>query len=243
MTELFSTEQFSLILPGSDIMKIVYKITNSLVVLAIIPILIFLPLFRFVSVVDIASTNILTSLIGGIVDINPIIEQAIGINIEKLPEFYSIKQAYELFFGEKANGAFADFDMSVIPENVKAFFIAAFVLFAFALLCALLVLVFGIFTKKKVLPATFSALGFVSTFAANKCFAYIAEQLVSGKISVINLLNGIKALEGYQSALKYVDFDIRIFELSSAYTMMLILFGALFLLSIGFMLADSVQNT
>ena len=224
-------------------MKIVYKITNSLVTLAIIPILIFLPLFRFVSVVSIASTNILTSLIGGLVDINPIIEQATGINIEKLPEFYSVKQAYDLFFGEKANGAFADFNMSVIPENVKVFFTAAFVLFVFALLCALLVFVFGLFVKKQTIPAVFSALGFVSTFAANKCFTYIADQMVSGKISVVNILNGVKALENYESALKYVDFDIRIFELSSAYTMMLMLFGALFLISIGFMIAESTQNS
>ena len=224
-------------------MKIAYKITNSLVTLAIIPILIFLPMFRFVSVVSIASTNILTSLIGGIVDINPIIKQATGINIEKLPEFYSVKQAYDLFFGEKANGAFADFNTSVIPDNVKAFFTAAFALFVFALLCALLVFVLGIFTKKQTIPAVFSALGFVSTFVANKCFTYIADQMVSGKISVVNILNGVKALENYESALKYIDFDIRIFELSSAYTMMLMLFGALFLISIGFMVAESTQNS
>lgn len=224
-------------------MKIIYKITNSLVALAIIPVLLFLPLFRFISVVNVASTNILTSLIGGFVDINPIIEKVTGINIEKLPEFYSIKQVYELFFGEKANGAFADFDMSVIPENVVTFFTAAFALFVFALVCALLVLLFGLFTKKKSLTATFSVLGFISTFAANKCFTYIAEQLVSGKISAVNMLKGIKGLAEYETVMKYLSFDIRIFELSSAYTMLLIIFGALFLLSIGFMLADMTQTS
>lgn len=223
-------------------MKIVYKITNSLVVLSIIPVLLFLPLFRFVSVVNVASTNILTSLIGGFVDINPIIEKATGINIEKLPEFYTIQQAYELFFGEKANNAFSEFDISVIPENVIGFFTAAFALFVFALICALLVLIFSLFTKKKFLSISFSALGFVSVFAANKCFTYIADQLVSGKISVVNILKGVKALTEYESMLKYLDFDIRIFELSSAYTMLLIIFGALFLVSIGFMIADSTQT-
>ncbi len=224
-------------------MKIFYKIINSLVVLSLIPVLLFLPLFRFISVVNVASTNILTSLIGGFVDINPIIEKATGINIEKLPEFYTVRQAYELFFGEKANNAFAEFDMSVIPENVKVFFTAAFVLFVFALVCALLVLICGIFTKKKALTISFSALGFISTFAANKCFAYIADQMVSGKISVVNILKGVKALSSYESMLKYLDFDIRIFELSSAYTMMLIIFGALILLGIGFMVAETTQTT
>lgn len=223
-------------------MKIFYKIINSMVTLSIIPVLLFLPLFRFVSVVNVASTNILTSLIGGFVDINPIIEKATGINIEKLPEFYTVKQAYELFFGEKANNAFAEFDMSVIPDNVTAFFTAAFSLFVFALVCALLVLLFGLFTKKKILSISFSALGFISVFAANKCFTYIADQMVSGKISVINILKGVKALTEYESMLKYLEFDIRIFELSSAYTMLLIIFGALFLLSIGFMIAESTQT-
>ena len=224
-------------------MKVFYKITNSLVVLSLIPVLLFLPLFRFISVVNVSSSNILTSLIGGIVDVNALIEKATGINIKNLPEFYTISEAYNLFFGEKANNAFTDFDVSVIPENVIGFFTAAFALFAFALLCALLVLIFGLFTKKKVLPITFSAIGFVSTFAANKCFAYIADQMVSGRISVVNILKGVPALSSYESVMKYLDFDIRIFELSSAYTMTLIIFGALFLLSIGFMVAETTQTT
>lgn len=224
-------------------MKILYKITNSIVTLAIIPVLLFLPLFRFIAVVDVASTNILTSLISGIVDINPIIEKVTGINIEKLPEFYTIRQAYDLFFGEKANGAFENFDTSVIPENVKGFFIAAFALFVFALVCALLVLIFGLFTKKKMLAVSFSALGFISTFAANKCFTFIAEQLISGKISVINMLKSIEGLAKYESVLKYLSFDIRIFELSSAYTMLLIIFGALFIIGIGFKLAESTASS
>lgn len=223
-------------------MKILYKITNSLAALSIIPVILFLPMFRFISVVSVASTNILTSLIGGFVDLNPIIEKVTGINIEKLPEFYTIQQAYDLFFGEKANDAFANFDTSVIPENVKGFFISAFVLFVFALICALLVLIFGLVTKKRVLTASFSALGFISIFAANKCFTFIAEQLVSGKISVVNILKGVEGLAEYESMLKYLNFDIRIFELSSAYTMLLIIFGALFLISIGFKLAESTVN-
>lgn len=224
-------------------MKILYKITNSLVTLSIIPVLLFLPLFRFISVVSVASTNILTSLIGGFVDLNPVIEKVTGINIEKLPEFYTIQQAYELFFGEKANGAFVNFDTSVIPENVKTFFIAAFVLFVFALVCALLVLIFGLFTKKKMLTASFAALGFIGTFAANKCFTFIADQLVSGKISIVNILKGVEALAEYETMMKYLSIDIRIFELSSAYTMLLIIFGALFIMSIGFKLAESTISS
>ena len=115
-------------------------------------------------------------------------------------------------------------------------------LFAVALLFAVLALIFGIFTKKRILTASFSALGFISTFAAGKCFTYIAEQFVSGKISVVEILSKVEALSNYEKYLDMLNFDIRIFELSSAYTMMLVIFGAIILLNIGFRLYDSVAD-
>ena len=98
-------------------MKILYKVTNSLVSLAMIPVLLFLPLFRFIAVVDVSSSNIITSLIGGIVDVNALIEKATGINIEKLPEFYTIPEAYELFFGERQMKLFQDLTLQSFPQK------------------------------------------------------------------------------------------------------------------------------
>lgn len=228
-------------------MKYIYKITNSLAVLALIPVLMLLPMFRFIAVVDTASGSnplmgVVSGIIGEIFDINAIIEKAVGINIENLPEFYTIPEAYNMFAGEGANEAFKTFDFSLFPETAVNYFTAAGILFAAALLFALLTLIFGIFTKKKILTASFSALGFITTFAANKCFTYIAEQFVTGKISVVEILSKVEALSGYQKYLDMISFDIRIFELSSAYTMMLVIFGAIVLLNIGFKLADSVTD-
>ena len=228
-------------------MKYIYKITNSLAVLALIPVLLLMPMFRFIAVVDTSgSSNPLMGVIGGLLgevfDINAIIENAIGINIENLPEFYTIPEAYNMFMGEGANEALKSFDFSLFPENVINYFTAAAILFAAALVFALLVLICGIFTKKRILTASFSILGFISVFAANKCFTYIADQFVSGKISFVEILSKVEALANYEKYLDMINFDIRIFELSSAYTMMLVIFGAIILLNIGFKLYDSVAD-
>lgn len=228
-------------------MKYIYKITNSLAVLALIPVLLFLPMFRFIAVVDTSGGSnplmgVVGGILGGIFDINAIIEKAVGINIENLPEFYTIPEAYNMFMGEGANEAFKNFDFSLFPETVRNYFTAAGILFAAALLFALITLIFGIFTKKRILTASFSALGFITTFAANKCFTYIADQFVSGKISVVEILSKMEALANYEKYLDMLNFDIRIFELGSAYTMMLVIFGAIVLLNIGFRLYDSVAD-
>lgn len=229
-------------------MKYIYKITNSLAALALIPVLLLMPMFRFIAVIGTSSggenplMGVVTGIIGEIFDINAIIEKAIGINIENLPEFYTISEAYNLFAGENANEALKSFDVSLFPETVINFFTAAGILFIAALVFAIFALIFGLFTKKKIIPAVFSVLGFISTFAANKCFTHIADQFVSGKISLVDIFSKLEALAGYEKYIQMIDFDIRIFELGSAYTMMLVIFGALILLNIGFILYDSVAD-
>lgn len=219
-------------------MKIIYKAVNTLAVLAIIPVLLFMPMFRFIMTVDISSDNQILSLLGGLLDISSIIKQLTGIDLENIPEFYTIKEAMGLFFGENAKISASDVDLSVIPPEITKFFTAAFVLFIIALVFALLTLLIGLFTKKKGLAASFSLLGLVSLFSANKCFSYIAQQLVSGKISPSSLLSSLKSLADYKDYLSFVNIDVRIFELSSAYTLMMIIFGAVIIFNIIFMLAE-----
>lgn len=223
-------------------MKIIYKIVNTIATLAVIPVLLFLPMFRFIMVVDVSSGNQILSLLGGMLDINQIITKAIGVDLENLPEFYTLKSAYGMFFGENAQFANAGLDASALPAEMIHWFTAAGVLFVLALVCAVVVLILGFFIKKKLIPAGISALGFAFAFAAGKCFSHIADQLVSGRISLSSILANMEALADYKSYLGYIDFDIRIFELSSAFTMLLIVFGALVLLNIGFHLADSVSD-
>ncbi|MBQ8209934.1 MAG: hypothetical protein IJZ35_05070 [Clostridia bacterium] len=223
-------------------MKIIYKILNSAAVLAFIPVLLFLPMFRFIMTIGMNSSNILMSLLGSAFDINSVITQATGIDFSKLPETYTIPEIYNLLFSENATIGAAGFDISAVPEEIVNYFSAAAILLAVALFFAIVVFFVGLFTKKKLLTASFGALGFVSAFSAAKCFDHIAEQLVSGKLSLTPILEKLEALQDYASYLEYVNIDIRIFELSSAYTMLLVIFGAIVLLNIGFHLADSVSD-
>lgn len=223
-------------------MKIIYKITNTLAALTIIPALLFLPMFRFIATVGVASDNQILSLLGGLLDINQIIEKATGINIENLPEFYTIREAYDMFLGEGTNGAFAGIDTSVVPEVMKTFFTLAFSLFVAALVFALVTVITGFFSKKLTVPTVFSVLGMASVFSANFCFRHVADQLVSGKISVTSILKGIPSLADYSTYIDYIDFDVRIFELGNAYNALLLIFGALILLNVGFKLAQSATS-
>ena len=223
-------------------MKIVYKILNSVAVLALIPVLIFMPLFRFIMTIGINSSNMLVSLIGNAFDLNGVVAEATGIDFSSLPETFSIPDVYNMLFAENPTFSTAGIDASVLPEELVKFFSAAGILLVVALVFALIALVIGLFTKKKILTAAFGALGFVSTFSASKCFDHVASQLVSGKISLVPVFENLESLKDYSTYLKYINVDIRIFELSSAYTMMLILFGAIVLLNICFHLADSVAD-
>ena len=224
-------------------MKIIYKIINSAAVLALIPVLLFLPMFRFIMTLGISSSNqllsIFGSLLGDSLDITSIISNATGIDFSNLPEYYKLTDVYDMFFSESSTISTAGLDTSALSEELINYFTAAAVLFIAALVFAVAVLIIGIFTKKKLLTASFGVMGFLCTFAANKCFTRVADQLVSGKMSLIPMLENMEALSSYSTYLNYLDIDIRIFELSSAYTMMLIVFGAMVLINIGFHLYES----
>lgn len=223
-------------------MKVLYKIVNSLAVLVMIPVLLFLPMFKFIMTVGVRSENQLLSLLGGMLDINQIIKMAMGIDLENLPETYTLKGVYDMFFGADATFSASQFDVSALPEAVVKYFSAAGILFALALVCAVVVLILGIFTKKKLLTGGFAIGGLALTFAANKCFTHIASQLVSGKISLVSMLENMESMAQYKTYLNYVNFDIRIFELSSAYSMLLMIFAAIVLFNIVFHIAESTMN-
>lgn len=231
-------------------MKIAYKITNALAVLAIFPALLCLPVFRFIAVVDMASDKGILSALGGLLgsvlgdsmNINSIIEKFTGINIEKLPEFYTVSDLYDMFADEQAKEAFAGFDMSVVPEQMKTFLIVALVLLLVAVFFALLTMITGFFAKKITVPVVTSALAIGSAFGAKYFFGNIAQQLISGKIAVTGILKGVPSLKNYSSLIDFIDFDIRILELSHAFTVFMILLVLILLLNIGFRVALGLKD-
>lgn len=231
-------------------MKIAYKITNAVAVLATIPALLLLPLFRFIAVVDMASDKGILSAIGGLLgnvlgdnmNINSIIEKFTGINIEKLPEFYTVFDLYDMFADEQAAEAFAGFDMSVIPEQMKTFLIVAAILILVSVFFAFMTMFTGFFAKKITVPIVTSVLAIGSAFGAKYFFGNVAQQLISGKIAITTILKGVPSLKSYSSLIDFIDFDIRILELSHAFTVFMVLLVLILLLNIGFRVALSLKD-
>ena len=231
-------------------MKIAYKITNAVAVLAIIPTLLFLPILRFIAIVGMAPDKGFISQLGGMLggvlgdsfDINTLIAKFTGIDIENLPEFYTVSDLYDMFGDKQASELFTGYDMSVIPQQMKIFLIVALVFLLLAILFAFATMIAGFFAKKITVPIVTSALAIGSAFGAKIFFGNVAQQLVSGKIAVTTLLKGVPSLRSYSSILSFLDFDIRILELSHTFTVFMILLVLILLLNIGFRVALGLKD-
>ncbi|MCR5783551.1 MAG: hypothetical protein K6G90_12560 [Clostridia bacterium] len=226
-------------------MKIIYKIVNALLALCVAPVLLFLPMFRLVLTVGMNSNSklgILGGILGNALDINKIIANVTGVDLEHMPEFYTLRQAYDTLFGSEAKLATGDVDINALPEGLIPAFRNMLITLACIVIIALAITIIGIFTKKIAANIALSGVGFIGVFAMNRFFMNAAGPLVSGKMSVNSILAAVKSLEQYKSTLEYIDIDIRIFELSGAYKMLFIVFGVLILFNIIFHFIQQSEN-
>ena len=227
-------------------MKILYKIVHSLLLLAIIPILLFLPLVRFIMVLSLSSSSglgLLGGLIGNAIDVNKIVSNAIGYDLSTLPEYWRILDIRSFFFGENAKIKTEGFDLSAIPETVTGPVRAAIILLIVAVAFAVIALITGlIVNKRKWIAAIPSLLGVGCAVGANALFSKGAELLVSGRVSVQSILQNVPALEQYKTYLEFLKVDIRIFDLSSAYTMLLLVLAAAAVFSVIMTIVEYVSD-
>ena len=220
-------------------MKYLYKILNTAVTVAFIPVLVFLPMFRLILTVNMSSSSslgILGGLIGSALDMNQIIANFTGIDLEHMPEFYTIKDAYTTLFGDGAKLDTADVDIAALPDGLISSFRNMLIALAVVLIIALVILIIGLFTKKLGANIVLSGAGIIGTWAMNRFFMGAAGPLVSGAMPVSSILAAVGSLADYQSSLQYVDIDVRIFELAGAYKTMYLIFGVLLLVNIIFLI-------
>lgn len=216
-------------------MKALYKTGTALLALAVFPVLIFTPFIKIIIVSDITSFFSSTPKI--LVD-----------------DSYSLKELYELYTANKETISSSGFSLSSLPENVvsalKTPAVLFLIFFAIAILCAVLVFFVGLISKNRRWPMIISAVGAGSSFGMNLAFNNISKPLVNGTISVTDFLgedllskmsgglselgNALMSLFGSGKEL----IDIRLFNLSSAYLFMLLLFLAIILWSVAFTLAE-----
>ena len=102
--------------------------------------------------------------------------------------------------------------------SIKTPLIIFAVLIAVALIMGILIFIFGVFTRKKLLTALFSAIGLACSIAMNPVFEMIAKPFMSGKISLGSLL-GI-SLANILGSVSYL-------ALSAVYFVFLLLFGVM----------------
>ncbi len=215
-------------------MKAFYKIGTVLLALAIFPVLIFAPFVKIIVVSDIASFFSSTPSV-------------------LLDDSYSLKDLYDLYIANRDTLSSLNLSADSLPETVveavRVPGIVFLVLFAVAIVCAVLVIFFGLFSKNKRGAMVLSAIGAACSFGMNMSFNNIAKPLVNGSISITDLLGedllnqlsgGLASLgESLMSLFGSGELvEIRLLSLSSAYLFMLLLFVGVIVWSVVFTLVE-----
>lgn len=215
-------------------MKAFYKIGTALLALAIFPVLIFAPFVKIIVVSDVASFFSSTPTV-------------------LLDKSYSLLDLYKLYAENKSVLQQADFSFASLPDTlmdaVRVPTIVFLSLFALLLICAVLVIFFGLFSKNRRGAMVLSAIGAASAFGMNMSFNDIAKPLLNGSVSITDLLGEklTEQLSGGMSALGDALMslfgggelvEIRLLALSGAYLFALMLFAAVILWSVAFTLME-----
>ncbi len=112
-----------------------------------------------------------------------------------LKESMSLWEIIEILTGKET---FVGFDLSLKGGNlawpkaldpVKAELIAVVVFFALALVCALFVLFWSIFSNKRIPIIISSVLGIASVIAMTACFNSVASLFVTGEMNIVELFS------------------------------------------------------
>ncbi|MBQ6018548.1 MAG: hypothetical protein IJL26_00075 [Clostridia bacterium] len=210
-------------------MKALYKIGVAVCALAIFPVTVFAPFFKLIITTDIASFLSKESQI--IVD-----------------DSYSLRQLYDLYLQNRETLSTSGFSLSALPENVvSALRIPAIVflaLFALTIICAVLLLFIGLFSKQRRGPVIVSVIGAASALGMNIAFDNFAKPLIKGTVTVKDIFGeemiskisgGMSTLgEAIQSIFGNSNqlIDIRLFSLSAAYVFIILLFVAVLLITV-----------
>ncbi len=215
-------------------MKAFYKIGTALLALAIFPVLIFAPFVKIIVVSDVASFFSSTPTV-------------------LLDDSYSLLDLYKLYTENQSVFDQMNFSFDSLPDTlmdaVRIPTIVFLCLFALLLLCAVLVVFFGLFSKNRRGAMVISALGAASAFGMNMSFNAIAKPLLNGSVSVTDLLGEelMSQLSGGMSALGEALtslfgggelVEIRLLALSGAYLFALLLFAAVIIWSVAFTLME-----
>lgn len=229
-------------------MKILYKIVTPVLTALIFPVILFMPFFRLITASD--TVNQLLSKYG------------LGEQITLLDLYHAVSN---IKAQASADGKTLNFSLDVIPQQARGYLAAFSVFFAIAVICAVLIIILSPILKKKLVISGISLFGVLSSFLMNVFFDKAAHGFISGEIDVIDIYTAVTgdssvstltglvgnilgAVSGESSQLggilnsllgDYTGVDIRILELSSAQTFMILIFGAVTVFTVVMRLAQT----
>lgn len=194
-------------------MKIVYRIVAALLAAAVFPAAYFLALIRIRVGVSLLPSDVMEEL-----------------SIQRLVELFG-QDGYlsGLFDGRDGSEFFA------LPA-VKSLMPAAVsfgVFFVLALLLALVIVFFAALSNKRTVITCLGGGGLLSMIAAMISFGQLASPIIKGTISVGDFLN-----MGFIGALVGSAVQVKILQLTSAAIMMTVLFAAIVLWGLAFIVTD-----
>lgn len=196
-------------------MKYVYRIVNALIAAAVFPATLF---FEFIYI------RIATTLVDA------------GLQESMtLWEIIEILTGKETFLGFDLSASSGNFSWPAALDPVKPQLIAAVAAFALALVCALFIFFWSIFSNKRLPVVISSVLGIASVITMVTCFNSVASLFVSGEINVVDLFtdNWLVSLVGeiiVVHALSLGGFQNAILI---AFILLLVWTGAFYLVEIG----------
>jgi len=189
-------------------MKVVYRVISALLALAILPVMFFQPLVRIVF----SPTDVLVE------------------------ETVSIKKAIDLFTGDGLfSGLTGDggFVMTDALRGRMPALITTVVFLAVSVLLAVLIFFFSALSNKKKLITILAGSGLLTTIAAFIAFGNAVSPIVSGEIRIADLFD-----VGIIASIITSFVNIEIIQLSSAAILMAVLFTAIGIWGLCFIMPD-----
>ncbi len=206
-------------------MKTVDRIVSALLSFAVIPVAFFTPLIHWIY--QILGYDLVNSLLGG--------ELTDASDTGMTEDNMSLKWIYDTLkgFGVDFKEMFAEREPNSSLEAIIPFVKAAAVFFIIALLIALAAGIVSVVSNAKKTQMILGGAGIVSLVGMMISFNKFASPIIAGQITVGSLLN--------VPALSYIT-KIHNLNLSTAWVFMVMLFAALILWSLSYILTSDKGN-
>lgn len=216
-------------------MKIVDKIVNIVLSLCILPTAIFAPIIHVIY--QIQGLEILEKLIGSGV---------FPANDSGLTEdFFSLWWIYKNIF--KGGLSLHEINISDVPESVKAilpFLKFSAILFAVGVVIGLVLVIVSVVTRAKKAQCVLCAVGIVDLIVCGVFFSKFASPIVSGAVSAGTLLQSVlgESFSAAGSIATSTIFDVQRLNLSSAWSVIIVIFIAVIVWNVSYILTDNGEK-